>query len=358
MKIIDRYILRKFLGTFFYAITVIITIAIIFDISEKIDDFLEKRAPLRAIVVDYYLNFIPFFVNMFSPLFTFISVIFFTSRMAFNTEIIGILTGGISFRRMLVPYMIGASVLTLISFSLNHWVIPHANKTRLQFENTYIRNKYRISTVNIHRQMKPGEFVYAEDFNNFDNIASRFTIEKFVDGKLTVKLTAFTARYDSTKKSWVMENWFERRINGFNESIRSGQKLDTVIALKPSDFGTRINNVQTMNKAELDQYIEAEKLKGNDEVPFFELEKYQRTSMPFSTYILTLIGVSIASRKVRGGIGLHIGFGLFLSFSYIMFLQVSSTFATNGNLSPLLAVWIPNIIFLGISLFLLKTAPK
>jgi lipopolysaccharide export system permease protein len=358
LKIIDKYILRKFLGTFFYAITVIITIAIIFDISEKMDDFLEKRAPLKAIVVDYYFNFIPFFVNMFSPLFTFISVIFFTSRMAFNTEIIAILTGGISFRRMLVPYMIGATVLTGISYTLNHYVIPHANEKRLHFENTYIRNKYRISSVNIHRQMKPGEFVYAEDFNNFENIASRFTIEKFKDGKLIVKLTAMTARFDSTKGSWIMDNWFERRINGMNESIRSGSKMDTVIALRPSDFGTRINNVQTMNKTELDHYIESEKLKGNDEVPYFELEKHQRTSMPFSTYILTLIGVSLASRKVRGGIGLHIGFGLFLSFTYIMFLQVSSTFATNGNLSPWLAVWIPNFIFLGIALYLLRTAPK
>ena len=358
MKIIDKYILRKFLGTFFYAITIIITIAIIFDISEKIDDFLDKKAPLRAIVFEYYLNFIPFFVNMFSPLFTFISVIFFTSRMAFNTEIIAILTGGISFKRMLVPYMIGASLLTIISYSLNHYVIPRANEKRLNFENTYIRNKYRISSVNIHRQIKPGEFVYAEDFNNFENIASRFSMENFKDGKLTVKITALTARYDSTKASWVLENWFERRINGFNESIRSGSKMDTAIALKPSDFGGRINNVQTMNKPELDAYIDREKLKGNDEVPYFELEKYQRTSMPFSTYILTLIGVSLASRKVRGGIGLHIGFGLFLSFTYIMFLQVSSTFATNGNLSPLLAVWIPNFIFLGISLFLLKTAPK
>jgi lipopolysaccharide export system permease protein len=358
LKIIDRYILRKFLGTFFYAITVIISIAIIFDISEKIDDFLDKRAPLKAIVFDYYFNFIPFFVNMFSPLFTFISVIFFTSRMAFNTEIIAILTGGISFRRMLVPYMIGATVLTAISFTLNHYVIPHANEKRLHFENTYIRNKYRISSINIHRQMKPGEFVYAEDFNNFENIASHFTIEKFKDGKLQFKLTAMTARYDSTKGAWVMENWFERRIDGMNESIRSGAKMDTVISLRPSDFGTRINNVQTMNKPELDRYIESEKLKGNDEVPYFELEKHQRTSMPFSTYILTLIGVSLASRKVRGGIGLHIGFGLFLSFTYIMFLQVSSTFATNGNLSPWLAVWIPNFIFLGIALYLLKTAPK
>jgi lipopolysaccharide export system permease protein len=358
MKLLDRYIIRKFLGTFIYAITLIITIAIIFDISEKIDEFIEKKAPLKAIIFEYYFNFIPFFVNLFAPLFTFIAVIFFTSRMAFNTEIVAILTGGVSFRRLLVPYMIAASVIAGMSYYLNHYVIPHANAARIKFEQTYVRPRFRISAVNIHGQIKPGEYFYAEDFNNFDNIASKFSLEIISDGKLRRKLMANSARYDSSSSKWQLTQFFIRDIDGMKEKIRFGEKMDTSLSLTPRDFGTRSQSTEMMNRTELMAFIAREKLKGNDEVPYYELEHYRRTSLPFATFILTLIGVAISSRKVRGGIGLHIGLGLLLSFSYILFMQITNTFSTNSNLPAIIAVWIPNALYMMIALVLLRSAPK
>ena len=358
MKKLDLYIIKKFLGTFVYAILLIVLVAIIFDISEKIDDFIQSKAPLKAIVFDYYFNFIPFFANLFSPLFTFIAVVFFTSKMASNTEVVAILSSGVSFKRFLMPYMLAATVLACVSFYLNNYVIPHANQKRLNFENTYIRNKYRNSDINIHRQIKPGEYIYFESYNNFENICYRFSYEIIKDGKMIYKLMANQIKYDSITNKWKVQNYAIRTINGMKEQLRTGVEFDTVYNFKPSDFSTRLNNVETMNRPELDKFIAEEKMRGSDEIAFFELEKYRRTSMPFATFILTLIGVSMASRKTRGGIGLHIGLGMLISFSYILFFQVSITFATNGNLSPLIAVWIPNILYFFIALVLLRLAPK
>lgn len=358
MKKLDLYIIKKFLGTFVYAILLIVLVAIIFDISEKIDDFISSKAPIKAIVFDYYFNFIPFFVNLFSPLFTFIAVVFFTSKMAGNTEVVAILSSGVSFRRFLMPYMLAATVLACLSFFLNNYVIPHANQKRLSFENTYIRNKFRNSDINIHRQIKPGEYIYFESYNNFENIGSRFSYEVMKDNKLVYKLMANQIKYDSISNKWKVQNYAIRTINGMHEQLRTGVEFDTIYNFKPSDFSTRLNNVETMNIKELDNFIAEEEMRGSDEIAYFKLEKYRRTSMPFATFILTLIGVSMASRKTRGGIGLHIGLGMLISFSYILFLQVSTTFATNGNLSPLVAVWIPNFLYFFIALILLRLAPK
>jgi lipopolysaccharide export system permease protein len=358
IRILDSYITRKFLTTFFFAIGLIILIAIVFDISEKIDDFLEKEAPLRAIVFDYYLNFIPYFTNLFSPLFIFISVIFFTSKLASQTEIVAILASGVSFRRLLVPYIVVALGLGTLSFYLNGWVIPRANKTRLAFENTYIKNPYELKARNIHRQIRPGEFIYLESYNNIDRIGYRFTYEKVTDGRLVYKLNADRILWDSLANQWTMERYMTRTIDGMNEKLTSGDKLDTLLNFHPSEFGQRMNFVETMDMKELNEYIEAKKLRGAEGLQFDMVEKYRRTSYPFATVILTLIGVALSSRKVRGGIGLQIGLGILLSFTYIMFMQISTTFATNGNFPPLLAVWIPNIVFTAIAIWLIRIAPK
>jgi lipopolysaccharide export system permease protein len=358
LKTIDGYIIRKFLGTFLYAIAIIICIVIIFDISEKLDDFLRTKASLHSIIFDYYINFIPFFINLFSPLFTFISVIFFTSKMASNTEIVAILSSGVSFRRFLLPYMMAAAVLATLSFILINFVIPKANKKRLEFEESFIRNRYMFNDMNVHRQIEPGTYIYMESYNNIDNIGFKFALEKIVDGKLKSKLIADNIVWDTIKHEWQINNYYSRKIYDFKESIKVGATMDTILNMHPKDFGTRLNNVETMNYFELNKFIEKETMKGSDEVPFFMIEKYQRMSMPFSTFILTLIGVALASRKVRGGIGLHIGLGILLSFSYILFMQVANTFATYGGLHPLIAVWIPNVIFLFIAILLLRTAPK
>jgi len=358
LKKLDLYIIKKFLGTFVYAILLIVLVAIIFDISEKIDDFIQSKAPVKVIIFEYYFNFIPFFVNLFSPLFTFIAVVFFTSKMASNTEIVAILSSGVSFRRFLLPYMLAATVLASLSFYLNNYIIPHANQKRLNFENTYIRNRFRNSDMNIHRQIKPGEYIYFESYNNFENIGSRFSYEVIKDGKMVYKLMANQIRFDSITNKWKVQNYAIRTMNGMKEHLKTGAEFDTIYNFKPSDFSTRLNNVETMNRAELNKFIDEEKMRGSDEIAYFELEKYRRTSMPFATFILTLIGVSMASRKTGGGIGLHIGLGMLISFSYILFLQVSSTFATNGNLSPFVAVWIPNLLYFFIALVLLRLAPK
>jgi lipopolysaccharide export system permease protein len=357
-KILDRYIIRKFLGTFFYAIALIIAITIVFDISEKIEDFISKDAPLSAIVFGYYMNFIPYFVNLFSPLFTFIAVIFFTSRMASNTEIVAILSSGVSFNRLLRPYMVSATVLTVLSFMLNNFIIPPANAKRLDFENTYIRNAYYFSERNLHRQVSPGTFVFFESYNNQRNIGYKFTMEQFEENKLVYKLSADYIRWDTLAGNWEVENYFIRKIEDLNEVVESGLKKQIHFNLNPQEFNRRIDNVETMNMFELDKFIAEERYKGSENVVYYEIEKHKRIAMPFATFILTIIGVSIASRKVRGGIGLHIGIGLLIAFSYIMFQQIAITFATNAGLSAMIAMWIPNFLYLVLGLYLLRIAPK
>jgi lipopolysaccharide export system permease protein len=360
MKIIDKYIIGKFLGTFFYAIALIISIAIVFDISEKIDDFIQRQAPLKAIVFDYYFNFIPYFTNLFSPLFTFIAVVFFTSQLASRTEIVAMLASGISFKRILRPYLIAATALALLSFFLINFIIPPANKVRLQFEEDYIRNPFYNREYNIHRQIGPGKFIYFESYNNQRNIGYKFSVEHInkQTGEMTFKLVSDFIKWDSVINQWQLENYFIREIEGINETVRHGQFLDTTFNFYPEEFGRRINNIETMNYFELNKFIQDETFKGSDNIVYYEIEKYQRLALPFATFILTIIGVSLASRKVRGGIGMHIGIGLLLSFTYILFMQVSHTFATNAGMAPLLATQLPNILFLFLGLYLLRIAPK
>ena len=256
MTLLDKYIIKKFLGTFFYAIALIISITIIFDLSEKIDDFLQKQAPISAIVFDYYLNFIPYFINLFSPLFTFIAVVFFTSKMAYDTEIVAILASGISFRRMLLPYMFSAGMLAGISFLLINFIIPRANQKRLAFENLYIRNQFRNNENNIHRQIGPGTFIYFESYNNIENVGYQFSMDKIEDGKLSYKLMSDFARWDAGTQKWAIENYQIRTVNGLKETLVKGWRLDTVLNIKPEDFSRRINTVETMNYFELNKFIE------------------------------------------------------------------------------------------------------
>lgn len=336
----------------------IICIVIIFDISEKIDDFLEKEAPIRAIIFDYYFNFVPYFANLFSALFTFISVIFFTSKLAANSEIIAILSSGVSFRRFLFPYFISSLILSIFSFVLINWVIPPANKKRLAFEETYIKNKFRFHDRDIHRQVNPDVFVYLESYNNTYNIGYKFSIEKFEDGKLRSKLISDYVKWDTTKNKWVITNYIIRDFVDGAEIISNGKKLDTTLNMYPEEFSRRNNVVEAMKLGELNQFIEQEISIGSDNVVMWQIEKHKRLAFPFSTFILTLIGVCLSSRKTRGGIGLNIGLGILLAFSYIMFMQVSTVLATNASMNPLMAVWIPNLLYAAIGIYLYYKASK
>lgn len=341
-----------------YAIILVVLIAVIFDISEKLDDFLKRDAPMNAIFFDYYINFIPYFVNLFSPLFIFISVVFFTSRMAQQTEIIAIINSGVSFWRLMRPYFITAAMLAVFSFWLNNFILPHANRDRLEFENTYINGLKGFTERNIHRQTAPGESIYFQSFNNRDNRGYRFTLEKFKDSQLVFKLSAETCQWDSLKNKWTLKNFKEHKFNGMEEKIRVGRVMDTTLNINPAEFRRRVTNVQTLNYGELNDFIEQETKRGSGDIEFYKVEKYMRTSMPFASFILTLIGVALSSRKVRGGIGVNLAFGFVISFAYIMFMQVSSTFATNGSLHPALAVWIPNLTFSVLAIYLAIKAPK
>ncbi len=358
MKKIDIYIIRKFLGTFFYAISLLIIIVIIFDVSENIDEFIEKKAPLHAIIFDYYLNFIPYFVNLFSYLFTFISVIFFTSKMAANSEIVAILSSGISYYRMLRPYFISAIFLAIMSFYLSNFLIPKTNQKRRLFKDRYIENLEKDKDQNIHFQINPGTFAYVESFNMKNKTGYKFSLERFKDNKMIYKLSGERITWDSTESRWTIDAYTIRRINGLHEIISKGASMDTTLNLKPTDLYIQKENYEEMNFTELRQYIAKEKLKGSDDVVFYEVEKNTRIASPFATLVLTLIGVSLSSRKIRGGIGMHLGLGILITFSFILFMRISTVFATYGNLSPMLAAWIPNILFGALGLYLLKTAPK
>lgn len=358
MKIIDLYIIKKFLGTFFFTLTMIIAIAVVFDISEKVDDFIEKGLTFKTIITDYYIYFIPYFANLFAPLFIFIAVIFFTSKMASQTEIIAILNSGVSFYRFLVPYFIAATILVALSLTVNNFIMPPANKHRIEFEQAFIYKQLSFSGRNIHRQIHPGNFVYFESYNSERNIGYKFSLEQFKEGKLVYKLNADHINWDSTGNHWVIHNWMSREINGLNETLKTGLKKDTVINLYPKDFARKVNLIETMDYFELNEFIEQEKSKGSDLINIYLVAKYSRISMPFATFILTLLGVSLSSRKVRGGIGINIGIGVGLSFSYIMFMQIANTFATSGNVPVMLAVWTPNILYGILSLWLIVRAPK
>ncbi|GAB1415618.1 LptF/LptG family permease [Paludibacter sp.] len=357
LKRIDIYIIKKFLGTFFFSIILILSIAVIFDLTEKLDEFFDNNAPLKAIIFDYYLNFIPYYMNMFTPLFTFISVIFFTSKLASNTEIIAMLASGVSFRRIMKPYFISAAVISIMSFVFGGYIIPTSNEKLLDFENTYIK-KFKTSYArNIQMEIEPGVIMYIERFEKDQNKGYRFSLERF-DGKLLhSRLTAETITWDSLYH-WKAQDYLIRNFEGMRESIEKGTTLDTIIKIQPQEFFITAEESAQMDNFELQEHLNRLKNRGIGSTQAFEDEYYKRFASPLAAFIMTLMGVSLSSRKVRGGIGLHLGIGLALSSLYILFSTLSTSFSVSGAMSPLLAVWLPNLLFLAIGIYLYRTAPK
>ena len=355
----DLYIIKKFLGTYFFAIALIITIAVVLDVNEQIDKFVTNKAPVEAIIFDYYMNFIPYFSNLFSPLFVFIAVIFFTSKMAENSEIIAMMSTGMSFRRMLRPYMISAAIIAALTYGLGAYVIPKGNVTRLDFESKYKRKKKVEYVRNVQLEVDSGVIAYMERYENYNKTAYRFSLDKFEDKKLVSHLTARSATYDTTSvHKWTLKNYMIREMDGMRENIIKGDRLDTIIKMEPQDFLITKGMQQTMTSTELDEYIAKQKRRGFANIKEFQIEYHQRIAMSFAAFILTIIGVSLSSRKVKGGMGLYLGIGLALSFSYILFQTISATFAVNGNTPPVLAVWIPNILYTFIAIYLYRKAPR
>jgi lipopolysaccharide export system permease protein len=358
MKILDFYIIKKFLGTFFFAISLLIVIVIIFDVSENIDEFFENNAPWDETIFTYYVNFIPYFINLFSYLFTFISVIFFTSKMASNTEIVAILSSGVSFYRLLRPYLVSALILALMSFYLSNFLIPKTNIKRRVFKNKYIETLNKDLDRNIHLQILPGNFVYLENYNSENGKGYKFTLENIVGHNLRYKLTADRIEWDSIAEKWILSNYFIRTIDSTGEQIVRGKTMDTTLNMAPEDLYYQKEDFEEMNYWQLNEEIAKEDLKGSEIAKVYAIEKHQRIASPFATIVLTLIGFALSSRKVRGGIGMHLGMGITITFTFILFMKVSTVFATNGNLSPSLAAWIPNIIFGIVGIVLLRFAQK
>lgn len=359
LKRLDWYVMKKFLGTYVFAIALIISIAVVFDFNEKQDRFMSHDAPWSAIIFDYYLNFIPYFANLFSPLFVFIAVIFFTSKLAENSEIIAMFSTGMSFKRMLRPYMLSAAIIAVVTFGLGAYIIPKGSVTRINFEDKYYKSRKMNTARNIQLEVDSGVIAYIDRFENYSNTGYRFSLDKFKGKQLVSHLTARSITYDTAAvHKWIVKDYMIREMDGMKEIITQGARIDTTLFMEPADFLIMKNQQEMLTSPQLSEYIDRQKQRGFANIKEFEIEYHKRIAMSFASFILTLIGVSLSSRKTKGGMGLHLGIGLALSFSYILFQTIASTFAVNGNMPPAIAVWIPNILYSFIAFYLYQKAPK
>jgi lipopolysaccharide export system permease protein len=358
LTILDKYIIKKFLSTFFIAILLVILIIIIFDFSDKLGKFMDNHIPAKKVIFDYYFSLIPYYLNLFMPLFVFISIIFFTSKMAGRSEFIAMLSNGISFMRISKPYFITALILALFSYLLGNFIIPPANKKKIQFENKYIYYRPPKGTRNIHKQVKQGIFVYIKYYDVNNDVGHIFTIEKFKNNRLVSKMYADNIIWNAKLKKYRANNYWIRNIKKYKDDFVTGNSIDTNIYLTPQDIKENAINIATLNLFQLNKFIKEQRLHGNENLNEFLLEKHKRTALPFSTFILTFIGVAMSSKKVRGGTGIYLGIGLVLIFAYILIQKLSDQWAISGDMTPFWAVWTPNIIFMFISVFVYRFAPK
>ena len=358
---LDRYIIIKFLGTYFFSIALIMSISVVFDFNENIDKFLAKNAPWKAIWLDYYLNFIPYYSNLFSQLFVFIAVIFFTTKLADNSEIIAMMSTGMSFKRLMKPYMISAAVIALLTFVLGAYVIPKGNVKRVKFENTYKRRRVTTYATNVQLEVDTGVVALIQRYEDRNKMGYSFELDKFRNKVLISQLKASTIQYDTLSETpyhWILRNYTIRDFGGMRETITRGAQTDSIIKMEPSDFLITKGQQETMTSPELREYIEKQKQRGFADINAFEVEYYKRGASSFAAFILTTIGLSLSAKRRKNGMGIALGTGLTLTFAYILFQTISASFAINSNVPPLLAVWIPNIVYIIIAFFFYRNAPK
>lgn len=361
IKRLDWYIIKKFIGTYIFSIVLIISISIVFDVNENLAKFSQYNAPLKAIVFDYYVNFVPYYANLFSPLFVFIAVIFFTSKLAGNSEIISMLAAGMSFKRLMRPYMISCVIISAITFYLGAYVIPHGTIIRQNFEIMYKNKKKNTAAENRQLQVGEGVIAYIQHYDDTYKKGYGFCLDKFENKKLVHHMTATEIQYDTVSDSryhWKAYNWKIRTFKGLREHIVSGNVKDTIIYMEPTDLVYSKGQQETFTNAQLRDYIHKQQQRGSDNVIQYEVEYHKRIAMSFASFILTTIGLSLSSRKRKGGMGLYLGIGLALSFGYILLQTVSSTFAINAGWPALLAAWLPNIIFIIVAYFCYRKAPN
>ncbi len=361
IKRMDWYIINKFIGTYFYSIILIISISIVFDINENLAKFTNNHAPLRAIVFDYYTNFVPYFANLFSPLFVFIAVIFFTSKLAGNSEIISMLACGMSFKRLLRPYIISAAFIAVLNFYLGSYIIPKGTVIRHDFEALYKNNTKNTSASNIQIMVDKGVVAYISQYDDTRKTGYGFALYKFENKKMVSQMNANVIQYDTISESryhWKARNYKIRTLKGMREKITSGIEIDTLIQMEPMDLIFSKGQQETFTSPELLRYISKQQQRGSSNVVQYEVEYHKRIASSFASFILTIIGVSLSSRKRKGGMGMYLGIGLALSFTYILLQTVSATFAINADTPPMLAAWIPNILYSIIAYFCYRQAPN
>ncbi len=357
MKILDRYIIKKFLSTFVFVVLIILAIVVVIDYTEKNDDFMKHNLTFMEIL-PYYAGFIPWIANLITPITVFIATVFVTSKMAGHTEIVAMLAGGMSFKRFMRPYFIGAGIIALFSFFLNSYVIPKANKTRIAFEIAYTKKPFYFNDRNIHLKIAPEVYAYMESYNNQRDVGYRFTLEKIADKELKEKLSARRIEWDSVKSSWQIKDWELRKFDGFKETATRGTEMDTVLNFTPDDFGNSFGLQETLTMGELNSYISLLRERGADNVKVYLIERYIRYMSPFAALILTFIGVILSSKKTRGGTGFQIALGFVIAFVFIIFFILSKAVAENSTMNPILAVWLPNITFTCLGLILYKFVPR
>lgn len=359
IKRLDWYIIRKFMVTFIMSLLFLALLIVIFDISEKIEDFVRKDVPIHEIVFDYYMNFLPYFMNQYSPMFVFLTVIFFTSKMTQDSEVVAMLSSGISFHRIVRPYFLSAAVIAVISLVAGMWILPRANATRVAFEQKY--NPYRQVKMgqNMHYKLENDVFVYFRSFSAYNNTAYDFTMEDLHDGRLHSKLSAESAQYDTVSGVWKLRNYFIRDYDaGLQDYIRSGRQLDTCFSMTRDDFFRNRYTIQQLNQKELNELIKTQYMRGDSSVRMSLIEKHNRFSLPLSAFILTIIGLSLCTKKKRGGMGWNLAAGTGLGFSYILFMQFSEMFVVTDTLPAQVAVWLPNALYAIIAVVLYIKAPK
>ena len=358
MKLLDKYILKKFLTTFVFVVLILVAVILVIDFTEKNDDFIKHNVAISEILFDYYLNLIPYYANILSPITVFIATVFVTAKLASHTEIVAILSSGVSFRRLLVPYVIGSAIIGAVIFVLIGWVIPDANKESVAFQVKYVKSPFTYDSRNIHVKIAPETYVYMESYNNTAHVGYNFALESIDETKLKSKLTSSNVRWNAEKEKWHMDNYVLRTFNGEKETLYKGSSLDTTLNLTPKDFESTYKLEQTMTLTELNRYIDEKKSRGADDIEIYLIEKYERFSYPFAIIILTVIGVIMSARKARGGVGFQIALGFFLAFIFIIFVITSRSLAQVGDVDPKIAAWIPTMVFTGIGALLYRYVPR
>lgn len=358
MKLLDWYIIRRFLTTFIFALGLFSLIAIFIDISEKIDDFIKHKPPLSSIIFDYYIYFLPWFFGLFGPIFVFLSCIFFNSKLAQNTEIIAMLNSGMNYGRFLRPYFIATCILAVVFIILNTYIIPMSDKHRFVFEEKWIRNRNITETQNIREQIVPGTMLHMESFNYLDSVGYNLSMERYENNKIVTRIFASRCLWNKEKNTWSLENYRERRFTGPNQELIRLNVKDTSLPINPAEFVVKNEFISTMTNPELNEYIRKEKIKGSPRISMFYVELYKRTASPFSFFVLTLLAVGVSSRKSRGGTGMHLGLGIFITFAFMLSTQVFNTFGMTGVMHPAIAVWISNVLFLVVGVLVAYKSPK